>query len=232
MSRDDQGHVLRSLADHTIALHFPEIADGRTDGFGPDDYVAWFVEVARRTAVMIVHWQRVGFVHGVMNTDNMSIHGLTIDYGPYGWLEDYDPGWTPNTTDREMRRYRFGAQPHIGQWNVTQLANAIYPLVERGRAAAGRRSTGYVDVVQYTIGRRMMAAKLGIADFDEARDPELIHGAARPAHRQLETDMTLFFRGISPPCRPIDAGLRRRAASLRSADSPTTTSSKVTGDAS
>jgi len=67
---------------------------------------------------MIVHWQRVGFVHGVMNTDNMSILGLTIDYGPYGWLENYDPNWTPNTTDAAERRYRFGNQPQIAFWNL------------------------------------------------------------------------------------------------------------------
>ena len=78
---------------------------------------------------MIVHWQRVGFVHGVMNTDNMSIHGITIDYGPYGWLEDYNPNWTPNTTDREYKRYRFGNQPDIALWNLYQLANALYPLI-------------------------------------------------------------------------------------------------------
>ncbi len=78
---------------------------------------------------MIIHWMRVGFVHGVMNTDNMSILGLTIDYGPYGWLEDYNPGWTPNTTDAGTRRYCFGNQPKIAQWNLVKLANAIYPLI-------------------------------------------------------------------------------------------------------
>lgn len=67
---------------------------------------------------MIVHWMRVGFVHGVMNTDNMSTLGLTIDYGPYGWLENYDPNWTPNTTDASGRRYRFGQQPQIALWNL------------------------------------------------------------------------------------------------------------------
>jgi uncharacterized protein YdiU (UPF0061 family) len=66
-----------------------------------------------------------------MNTDNMSILGLTIDYGPYGWVDNYDPDWTPNTTDREYRRYRFGHQPQIAAWNLTQLANAIYPLIEQ-----------------------------------------------------------------------------------------------------
>ncbi|MEM9464235.1 MAG: YdiU family protein [Actinomycetota bacterium] len=190
MSRDDTD-LLRALADHTIALHFPEIADGRRGGFEAADYVAWFAEVARRTAHMIVHWQRVGFVHGVMNTDNMSIHGLTIDYGPYGWLEDYDPGWTPNTTDREMKRYRFGAQPHIGQWNTTQLANAIYPLVgevEPLQDALG----GYVDTFNHEWPR-MMAAKLGLGELDESRDQELIHDLL-DLLAKVETDMTRFFR--------------------------------------
>ena len=193
MSREDN-ELLRALADHTIALHFPEIADGRTEGFEAADYVAWFAEVARRTAAMIVHWQRVGFVHGVMNTDNMSIHGLTIDYGPYGWLEDYDPGWTPNTTDREMKRYRFGAQPHIGQWNATQLANAIYPLVGEVEPLQDAL-TGYVDTFNHDWPR-MMAAKLGLAEFDESRDPELIHDLLDLLPK-VETDMTLFFRNLA-----------------------------------
>ena len=201
MSREDT-ELLRALADHTISLHFPEIADGRTEGFEAADYVAWFAEVARRTAQMIVHWQRVGFVHGVMNTDNMSIHGLTIDYGPYGWLEDYDPGWTPNTTDREMKRYRFGAQPHIGQWNVTQLANAIYPLVGDVDPLQDAL-TGYVDTFNHDWPR-MMAAKLGLADFDEARDPELIHDLLDFLPK-VETDMTLFFRALAEV--PSDAAV-------------------------
>ncbi|NIR41269.1 MAG: YdiU family protein, partial [Actinobacteria bacterium] len=108
--------TLRTLADYTLRTHFPELVGDREPG--PAVYGDWFAEVARRTADMIVHWLRVGFVHGVMNTDNMSILGLTIDYGPYGWLEDYDPSWTPNTTDRQFRRYRYGAQPHITQWNL------------------------------------------------------------------------------------------------------------------
>ncbi len=186
--------LLRALANHTISLHFPEIADGRTGGFDTDDYVAWFAEVARRTAHMIVHWQRVGFVHGVMNTDNMSIHGLTIDYGPYGWLEGYDPGWTPNTTDREMKRYRFGAQPHIGQWNTTQLANALYPLVGEVEPLQDAL-TGYVDTFNHEWPR-MMAAKLGLAEFDAARDPELIHDLLDLLSK-VETDMTVFFRRLA-----------------------------------
>ncbi|MBG3852707.1 YdiU family protein, partial [Xanthomonas hortorum pv. carotae] len=95
--------LLRQWADFTIARDFPELK-----GAGENLYAAWFAQVCERTAVMVAHWMRVGFVHGVMNTDNMSILGLTIDYGPYGWVDDYDPDWTPNTTDAQGRRYRFG----------------------------------------------------------------------------------------------------------------------------
>ena len=83
-----------------------------------------------KTLDMVLHWQRVGFVHGVMNTDNMSILGLTIDYGPYGWLEGYDPEWTPNTTDAQGKRYRYGNQPNMALWNLMQLANALNVLVD------------------------------------------------------------------------------------------------------
>ncbi len=99
---------LRALADYVIRHQFPELGEP-----SPAVYVRWFEEVCRRTAVMIAHWMSVGFVHGVMNTDNMSILGLTIDYGPYGWLEPYDPDWTPNTTDFGGRRYAFGQQPRV-----------------------------------------------------------------------------------------------------------------------
>lgn len=87
---------------------------------------AWFTEVGERTAVMIARWQAVGFTHGVMNTDNMSILGLTIDYGPFGFLDAFDPKYTPNTTDLPGRRYGFANQPDIGLWNVMQLANTLY----------------------------------------------------------------------------------------------------------
>jgi uncharacterized protein YdiU (UPF0061 family) len=182
---------LRTLADYTIRTHFPELGEP-----SPEVYAAWFHEIARRTADMVIHWQRVGFVHGVMNTDNMSIHGLTIDYGPYGWLEDYDPGWTPNTTDNQMKRYRYGAQPAICQWNLTQLANAIYPLIEDVEPLQAGLE-GYVE--RFNEERpRMMAAKLGLADFDpnDSHDYGLVERLTDllPA---IETDMTLFFRGLA-----------------------------------
>ena len=110
---------------------------------------------------MIAEWMRVGFVHGVMNTDNMSILGLTIDYGPYGWLDGFDPGWTPNTTDAEGRRYRYGNQPQIAQWNLVRLANALLPADRRdGRAGAGPR--GVRRDVRARGQRAMLADKLGL----------------------------------------------------------------------
>ena len=124
--------LLKRLADHVISEHFPELRLPRAvgDSIAPSlsvdhaIYARWFEEICRRTGTLIAHWMRVGFVHGVMNTDNMSILGLTIDYGPYGWLEGFDPHWTPNTTDAHGRRYCFGNQPRIAQWNLIRLCRA------------------------------------------------------------------------------------------------------------
>jgi uncharacterized protein YdiU (UPF0061 family) len=120
-----ENELLQRLADYIITEHFKELGPPT-----PEVYKLWFEEVCRRTGVMIAHWMRVGFVHGVMNTDNMSILGLTIDYGPYGWLEGYDPAWTPNTTDLPGRRYAYGRQPDVAAWNLARLANALGPLIE------------------------------------------------------------------------------------------------------
>ena len=183
---------LRSLTNFTIREYYPELWPSNGEPTAAT-YADFFREVVRRTAETIVHWQRVGFVHGVMNTDNLSILGLTIDYGPYGWLEDYDPDWTPNTTDRQGRRYRFANQPGIGQWNLMQLGNALSPLVddieplqEAIDAYVGDFGSGY---------QQMMGAKLGLAGWDEADNPllsDLLDNLTA-----AETDMTLFFRGLA-----------------------------------
>ena len=181
--------LLRQLVDYTIRIDFPHLGEP-----GRETYAAWFDEVCRRTAELIVHWMRVGFVHGVMNTDNMSILGLTIDYGPYGWLENYDPDWTPNTTDAVGRRYRFGQQPAVAGWNLTQLANAIYPLV--GEAAPLEASLeGYADHYA-SEWQAMMAGKLGLAAFDEKTDGTLVNELFAIL-ASAETDMTIFFRRLA-----------------------------------
>jgi uncharacterized protein YdiU (UPF0061 family) len=143
---------------------------------------------------MIIHWQRVGFVHGVMNTDNMSILGLTIDYGPYGWLENYDPDWTPNTTDAQGRRYRYAQQPQIAMWNLIQLANAIYPLIED---ATPLEKSLEVFPEYYQQGwQDMMAQKLGLQTFTGDGDKVLIDTLLEIL-TLVETDMTIFYRQLA-----------------------------------
>ena len=145
---------------------------------------------------------RVGFVHGVMNTDNMSILGLTIDYGPYGWIDNFDPDWTPNTTDAGGRRYRFGHQPRIAHWNLWQLANAIYPVIDQVEPLE-RALAMYAEVHEAEY-RRMMADKLGFAAWQageegeegEEGDDALLDELHRVL-QQGEIDMTLFFRQLA-----------------------------------
>ncbi len=181
--------LLRKLADYTIVTDFPHLGPPSTAV-----YLAWFEEICRRTAQMIVHWQRVGFVHGVMNTDNMSILGLTIDYGPYGWLENYDPNWTPNTTDASERRYRFGNQPQIAYWNLGQLANALYPLIEQVEPLQQALNT-YVD--SFEQGWQVMIAnKLGLRGYDAQTDDDLTAELLQILPL-VETDMTLFYRKLA-----------------------------------
>ena len=194
-SRGDQA-LLEALVEHTIRRHFPHLlpqssTPASTTALGPETVVAWFQEVADRTADLMVHWMRVGFVHGVMNTDNLSILGLTIDYGPYGWLEDFDPGWTPNTTDRQGRRYRYGNQPEIALWNLARLANAIYPLVGEAEPLQSALD-GYGQ--RFTSGWSLaLAAKLGLSTAGPAESQRLGDELLALLPR-TETDMTIFFR--------------------------------------
>ncbi|TRX40784.1 protein adenylyltransferase SelO [Flavobacterium restrictum] len=186
-SRNDDAN-LKLLADFSIKHHFQHIT-----ATGTAKYLAFFEEVTQTTLEMILHWQRVGFVHGVMNTDNMSIHGITIDYGPYGWLEDYNPDWTPNTTDNQYKRYRFGNQPEMALWNLYQLANALYPLINDAKpleAILNAFSTRYEK--KYLL---MMQEKLGL-HIPKESDAILIQNLTQllPV---VETDMTIFFRNLA-----------------------------------
>ena len=190
-ARDEQD-LLRAFFDYTVSADFPHLLDGCAADT-KDLAMLWFTEVCDRTALMVAHWMRVGFVHGVMNTDNMSVLGLTLDYGPYGWLEDYDPNWTPNTTDAAGRRYRYGHQPAVAQWNLLQLANAIFPLI--GEAAPLEQAVKAFTDAYMAHWRPMMAAKLGFAELT-AEDGPLLEEL--DAILQLtETDMTLFHRALA-----------------------------------
>jgi uncharacterized protein YdiU (UPF0061 family) len=177
---------LKALTDYTIEHHFSQIVTSTKK------YLEFFTEVCNRTLEMIIHWQRVGFVHGVMNTDNMSIMGLTIDYGPYGWLEPFDLNWTPNTTDKNLR-YAFGNQVEIGLWNLLQLANALYPLINDAPALENvlmNYKKSYFD--QH---HKMMLSKLGLKKAHD-KDKELIASLVNLLQIH-ETDMTIFYRELS-----------------------------------
>ena len=182
--------LLKQLADYVIRTHFPALASIPA----PDVYAQWFAEICRRTAVMMAHWMRVGFVHGVMNTDNMSILGLTIDYGPYGWLEGFDPDWTPNTTDAEGRRYRYGNQPQIAHWNLSRLASALHPLINDEAALV--RGLAVFESTFSETARRMLADKLGWSVI-VLPDDEILLVDLLGLLQEVETDMTLFFRALA-----------------------------------
>lgn len=181
--------LLQQLIDYTILTDFPHL-----DIPSKDTYGVWFSEICRTTAELVLHWMRVGFVHGVMNTDNMSILGLTIDYGPYGWLEGYDARWTPNTTDAQGKRYCFSNQPHIGQWNLVQLANTLLPVV-RSQEELQEGLSLYSEL--FLSGwQEMMASKLGLRRFIPELDDALL-GELLELLQVTETDMTIFFRKLA-----------------------------------
>ncbi len=187
-SMNGDKETLRTLVQYTIKHHFPEHSYAGDDGL-----IQWLTEVGQKTAKMISEWMRVGFVHGVMNTDNMSIHGLTIDYGPYGWIEDYNPNWTPNTTDARTGRYRFGQQAQIGAWNFARLLESISPLMEEPQRLYECLEAYYESYEQ--DNNAMWSDKLGLKEFKEG-DDELIKDLTANL-QMVETDMTIFFRLLS-----------------------------------
>jgi serine/tyrosine/threonine adenylyltransferase len=183
---DAEIELLKKLTDFTISNYFPEIEIN-----DPKKIEKFFIEVSRRTALLMVEWSRVGFVHGVMNTDNMSILGLTIDYGPYGWLDTFDPSWTPNTTDAERRRYRFGQQPAIALWNLSRLAEALSPLVEKTEnLETGLEQYKNTFETEYI---KMRVTKLGLESLDVAKAEELVI-AQDEWMAENEIDPTIFYR--------------------------------------
>jgi len=180
--------LLRKLVEFCIARDFPHLA-----GEGEALYAEWFGEICERTARLVAEWMRVGFVHGVLNTDNLSILGLTIDYGPYGWIDAYDPDWTPNTTDATGRRYRFGWQPRVAYWNLGQLARTLSPLFADPaplQAGLERFASAYAAADREITARKLGLAECGDADIELIRD---LHGLLH-AH---EVDMTLWFRALA-----------------------------------
>ena len=180
--------LLEQLVQFCITRDFPHLKDR-----GENKISDWFIEICESTAVLMAHWMRVGFVHGVMNTDNMSILGLTIDYGPYGWLENFDPDWTPNTTDAQGRRYAYGRQPAIAQWNLNRLAGAIAVLLTDHEAL--RLGLNRYGEVFNENHRAMNAQKLGLLQANET-DALLVQDLFK-IMQQMQIDMTLFFRTLA-----------------------------------
>ena len=181
--------TLRVLLDYALRTDFPHLGAP-----SQEVYLQWFEEICHKTADMVVHWQRVGFVHGVMNTDNMSVLGLTIDYGPYGWLEGYDPDWTPNTTDANGKRYRFSNQAQVAHWNLYMLAQAIYPLIDEPEPLQ-KALASFEN--QFKNGwNTMMAKKLGLHEYESTCDDELI-SELLAVLSLVETDMTIFYRRLA-----------------------------------
>ena len=181
--------TLESLVDYTISEHFSHIKNEK------NRISMWLDEIIDTTIEMVIDWMRVGFVHGVMNTDNMSIHGLTIDYGPYGWIEDFDPNWTPNTTDASTLRYRFGHQPRIALWNIARLLEAISPLV--GDRSMLQEKINDAQEKMALSHEKMWVNKLGLKQYDEELVLELVE-----LMYQDKVDMTMFFRLLSSLSKP------------------------------
>lgn len=180
-----QHEHLKVLADYVIARHYPHLTAV------PDAYVRFFTEVVERTAKLIAQWQAVGWAHGVMNTDNMSILGLTLDYGPYGFMDDYDAGFICNHSDHNGR-YAFNQQPYIGLWNLSCLAQALLPLVEKEALKAVLERYQPLFEREY-LG--FMRAKMGLQEERE-EDDRLIRawlGLLQESH----ADYTIAFRELS-----------------------------------
>ncbi len=158
------------------------------DNFGEgQDILSFFHGVVNKTAFMISEWYRLGFVHGVMNTDNMSILGLTIDYGPFGWLDIFDPDWTPNTTDFRERRYRFMNQHNIAYWNLARLAEAI----EVVGPSLKEQLEDYPRLFKYHFSQ-MMQKKLGLKDYQDELTNRIFNLLV-----DAKGDMTLFYRNLT-----------------------------------
>jgi uncharacterized protein YdiU (UPF0061 family) len=211
--------LLTRLADYTLRHHFPELGAP-----SPETYAAWLTEICRRTALLMAHWMRVGFVHGVMNTDNMSILGLTIDYGPFGFLDSYDPDFTPNTTDAGERRYRFSNQPRVAKWNLIKLAEALYPLIG-SIPPLEEALVAYTETYEAEESR-LFAAKLGLTTVDKSLVDELFQVLAL-----VETDMTLFFRGLANVPVHVDPDEASDEALLAPLADASYTPDHLTGDA-
>ena len=174
-----------ALADHVIETYMPDFAD---------DHAAWFGEIVRRTAHLIAQWQAAGFAHGVMNTDNMSILGLTLDYGPFGFLDAYEPGFICNHSD-ETGRYAFDMQPAIAHWNLRALALALTSLIPTETLVMALDTYEALFRNRY---RELVRAKVGLL-HDRGREDDQLIAELLTLMAKARADYTLAFRGLANP---------------------------------
>jgi len=174
-----------ALADYAIRHHWPHLQQEA------DKYLLWFSDVVKRTARLIAGWQSVGFAHGVMNTDNMSILGLTLDYGPYGFLDDYQPGFICNHTDHQGR-YSFENQPMVGLWNLNRLAHALSGLMTTDQL---KQALALYETELMRAWGEKMRAKLGLMTPDK-HDNDILTGLLSLMTRE-GSDYTRTFRLLS-----------------------------------
>ena len=182
----EQHDALRQLADYVIERFYPESRDA------PQPYLHFLEQVARKTARLFAQWQGVGFCHGVLNTDNMSILGLTIDYGPFGFMDAFDAGYVCNHSDSHGR-YAYNMQPQIAHWNLYALGQALVPLTE-DLDATKAAIDGFVDEYSRAIDD-VFRAKLGLSTR-QADDEALVNGLIDLLNAS-HTDWPRFWRRLS-----------------------------------
>ncbi|MES2413500.1 MAG: YdiU family protein [Pseudomonadota bacterium] len=185
-SYNEQHENLKALADHVIDRFYPACRDA------PQPYAALLQAVSERTAHLMAAWQAVGFCHGVMNTDNMSILGLTIDYGPFQFLDAFDPGHICNHSDTEGR-YAYNKQPNIGYWNLFCLGQALLPLIDNQEQALAALES-YKTIFPEALQARMRL-KLGLPDV-EADDTALVESTFRLLAAN-KVDYSIFWRRLN-----------------------------------
>jgi uncharacterized protein YdiU (UPF0061 family) len=198
---------LRALADHAIARHYPEISAD-----GPEKYRGFLVAVIDRQAALIARWLHMGFVHGVMNTDNMAISGETIDYGPCAFIDAYDPATVFSSIDAHGR-YAYGNQPAIAQWNLTRFAETLLPLFDPDADTAIAMATEAIRQFSNTFERAWLAgmrAKVGL-ETEEPGDGELVTALLDWMH-SARADWTNTFRDLGAMIDP--SGSERAVSDL------------------
>ena len=198
-ARGDTENV-RVLADHVIDRHYPELKGAETP------YLALLDAVADRQASLIARWLGVGFIHGVMNTDNMTISGETIDFGPCAFMDRYDPRTVYSSIDQNGR-YAFGNQPMIGQWNIARLAEAMLKILgedqDKAVEAANEAVSRFMDRFQ-DHWKAVIRAKIGLGDEERETDQSLIRDLLVTLYEQ-KADYTLAFRGLAEAAEGSDA---------------------------